>query len=272
MKCHFPVVILFFSLPVFCFGQPGLSKNSVSLSLGASVPVGNFSKTDMNNDLSGFAKTGEYVHLTFEHRLGNGNGPAILLRFYGQRNGLNTQAFADQFKNLPFYLNGGPQPVFYSTWNVQKKAWMLGSLMAGVKENFPLSSGRKFSFFLEGMIGAAYLQAPTLNAVGHTDTSVVEVTQSASSGTGISYCLGTGITYAVAKNLQLTFHLGYFGTGEIKFKNVTEHVIGTTGGLGIPGDFSLSNSLGPTFSYSNTGTAKQTVGSVNAGVGLIMLF
>jgi hypothetical protein len=282
MKRIFQLIALISFLMIrLSYAQTFPDKNTISFSIEASLPVGNFSSTDPSNNLSGYAVPGVSANFSFNHKLNKQLGLTAIL--YGQRNGINTKTLADQLDKtyfFPQFINALDPPIFqpggqeiYYNWNIEKKYWYLESVMLGVTEELPFKKNNKFSLVAKALIGAAYAQSPTLNGKSISDTSYSVFYQSGASAFGFSYILSTGMNYKLSDKLYLKLDAYYFGTSRLNFKKITQNIATTYGGLVVPGVYTLSNSYMPSiWESSTTEPNKQPFGTLNisVGIGLIL--
>lgn len=268
-NCFLVILISIFTVQCL-YSQKDFSKNSLSFSIGPSIPVGSFAGTDFSKSSSGFAKMGESANFSFDHKLNKQLSFAIVL--YGERNGLNTKALASQLAtNSAFFWDlSTPHPRRYPNWVVDKKSWYLESLQIGITEEIPFSANNKISFIARALVGAAYAQLPKLHAQSFSDTSYVVLQQNGASAFALSYTIGVGLKYKLNSKFGLILNADYFGTTQISFKNITQTVAATNGGLNVPGFYSLSNSVGPPMDESTTNTNKQPIGSIIINFGVAM--
>ncbi len=263
------------------YAQTIPDKNTISFSIGPSFAVGNFSSTDPSNNLSGYAVPGISANFSFNHKLNKEFGLTAIL--YGQRNGVNTNTLSDQLDKSFFYpyafstgstnIPAGGEEVYYYNWNIDNKYWYLESIMLGITEELSSENNNKLSFVAKVLIGAAYAQLPTLNGKSITDTSYSVFYQKGASAFGFSYLLSAGMKYKLSGKLYLKLDAFYFGTSRLNFKNITQIIASTYGGLGVQGVYSLSNSSSPPiWESSTTGPNKQPLGTFNilAGIDLIL--
>lgn len=260
------LIAAFFSTLQYSFAQTGSDKNVLSLSIGPSFPVGNFSSVSPSNQFAGYAKVGETANISFVHKLNKNTG--LMAMLYGQRNGLNTKELEQQLSGAEIFPYNGSGFNHYPNWEIDKKSWYLESLLVGITEEFFLKRDSKFSITARALAGVAYLQMPKLNGSSKTDTSYAIITQNSAAAFGFSYLAGAGVKYTLNKRLYLLFGADYFGTATINFKNITEKIAGTSGGLIIPNYYSLSNSSNVSFGSSGTGNNKQPVGTINVNFGI----
>jgi hypothetical protein len=274
------IAVISFLIIRLSYAQTITDKNTLSFSIGASFPVGNFSSTDPSNNLSGYAVPGVSANFSFNHKLNKQLGLTAML--YGQRNGINTSTLSDQLDRsylfpLAFstgspYFTSGDQEVYFN-WNIEKKYWYLESVMLGVTEELPFKKNSKLSLVAKALIGATYAQSPSLNGKSITDTSYSVFYQSGASAFGFSYLLSTGMNYKLSDKLYLKLDAIYFGTSRLNFKKITQNIASTYGGLVVPEVYTLSNSYMPAiWESSTTEPNKQPFGTLNisAGIGLIL--
>lgn len=92
----------------FSYAQIIPGQNTLSFSIGPSIPVGNFSSSNPSNNLSGYAVTGISANFSFNHKLNKQFGITAML--YGQRNGINTNTLSgqlDKFSIEPIAFSSG---------------------------------------------------------------------------------------------------------------------------------------------------------------------
>jgi len=244
------------------------SRNLLSLSIGPSFPAGPFSSTNASDNSSGYAKTGEAVNLSFIHEIHNGFGLTALL--LGQRNPLNTGALTRQLDGTGFEVNGSSR--HYPNWTADKTSWFTGSLLVGITKKILLGPDSRFSVAARALVGAAHVQSPKISANSKSDTSYAILTQNSGSAFAFSYLTGVGLFYHLRKHLSLLFGADYFATTSASFKNSTATFATTTGGLNVPGVYSLSNSSQPIWAVTSTNTVKQPLGSINLHLGASFAF
>ena len=251
------------------FSQTTFKKNTFSISAGPSFAIGNFSSTDPSNPLSGFANTGQNVNLFYTYQLNNHVG--IIGMIYGERNGLNTKAMAVEYgKALDIPTNAPGER--YQDWDVGKSNWLTGALMIGVSGIFKPAQSAKISIIAKALTGLAYLQSPKIHADSKPENGYAEINREKGNGLGQSYFVSGGLKYATGVQTAITFTGDFFKTNQVSFKEVTETLAATNGGLIIPGLYSISNSrLAPSFA-EHSGTYKQPLSSFNLNVGFSFSF
>ena len=259
------LIIFVFSYPntkLFCQSN----KSTLSLSIGPSIPIGNYGKTNPYNDLAGYAKAGESINISFNYKLIHGIGVEAML--YGQRNGFNSKVFSDGLPTeLGFSLGGDPR--FYSNWTYAWKSWYMESLLLGVTKQWSIGKpDSKVSIFAKALEGIVHVQYPGMSANSKSDTSYVIIHQNNASAFGASFSLSAGVEYKLSKNIGILFSCEYFGTTKIFFQNIDENITATNGGLVVPKVYSLSNSVLTPIAQTLGDTGKQTISSANIKLGI----
>jgi hypothetical protein len=239
------------------------TKNVLSLSIGASIPVGAFASTKPSDNSSGNAGTGEAINLSFTHKLHNGFG--LTVQLLGQRNPLNTGGLGRQLDGTGYWFYRSYR--YYPNWTVDKASWYTGSLLVGITKKISLAPNSRFSVAGRALIGAAHVQSPAINANSKSDTSYAILTQNSGSAFSFSYLAGAGLQYHLHKHISLLFGADYFGTTPVSFKNTAKVFTATIGGLAVPGVYSFSNILQPMWSESSTHTIKQSLSAINLHLG-----
>ncbi len=266
-----PIALCLLSLPCcvqHADAQSAGGKNSFSISLGTSVPVGSFSSTDPSNREAGYAKLGEMANLTYTYTFYKGLGLTAMLM--GQRNGLNTDALGRQLTDAGIYFGfSGSSPNHYPGWKFDKKSWWTESAMLGLTREWTLAPKSGWTFTARALAGLAHAQMPSLNGSSSTDTSYATVTRNGASAYGLSYTAGIGMRYKLNRKCFLGLNADYFGTSALNFKNIIETAAATSGGLNVPGVYSLSNSRGIVQAVSyGTANNKQPLGAVHVNLGI----
>ncbi len=276
MKKELFFVIAGFLLALNTYAQKEMDDNLFSVSFGPSIPIGNYGNTNLANDNAGFAKTGEAIHVSFEHKLNKHFGIAAML--YRQKNSVNTAAMSTQFEGVgfnntpPYFSNGSTPPptptyVYVPNWQFDKDSYYLGGFYAGGVFESPIGKAKRLSFVAKAMLGVVNATSPELNGKGNSDTVLVYVNQTKATAWGCSYLLSAGLKYRLHNKWNLMFNTEYVGTNSIKFKNVTTSYtlengyILTSGGY-VPGSSSYLTTS------SKLGAVTQTFQSINLNLGI----
>ena len=242
---HFFTIIL---LIVLCNCQAQTAdKGYFSLSIGPSFPIGDYASKDVSSPSSGIAKTGQVINFSYERVLGKQLGIAATL--HGQRNPIDVETFEK------FLANTG-----FSNWKIDKAAWVSGSVLFGLYGQFPVKASTNIAFTTRGMLGVVYAKSPELNGTSTSSTSSALIEQTSVSAFGLSYLLNTGIKYSLNKKISLLGEVEFFGTPELKFKDVKATFRSATF---APGGFPISVQ-----EQTSTTDGKQTISSINLNFGI----
>jgi hypothetical protein len=227
--------LLFFILIITLTGSASLAqdKGYIAVSVGPSIPTGDFASKDMGNESAGFANTGAIFDISFGYKIGKNFGVSALLR--GQANNADAQAISDEMaKRLTPGINN----------TVSAGSWGVGGLLVGGYASFPII--KQLSFESRLMTGFVSATSPGMTINLSSQSSSAWVKQSSSSGIGLAYLAGIGIKYDVASRVCLISNIDFLGSN-LQFDDVE-----------------LTNSLGAVEKNSYT----QTFGAVNIGFGV----
>lgn len=201
----------------------------IGLSVGPSIPVGNFASTDLNNETAGLAKPGAIFDISFAYPLGQGSfGIMGLLR--GQANPFDAQALADELARM------SPGTAF----TVEAKPWSVGGLMAGGYGVFYVTD--RTSFEARAMIGFMNASSPEIKIKTGSDW----VRQSSVAGNTVGFLVGAGFRFDISKRMYLLTMLDYMGE-KPEFK-----------------DYEITSSTGE----NAKDTFSQPMGAINLSIGL----
>ncbi len=202
------LVLSFVALMVIIFqgyAQDG-GKGHIGISLGPSIPMGDFGSKDLDKDEIGLANTGAMLDLSFAYTFKESNfGITGLLR--GQVNPLDTKVVEDELiKQEPSVI-----------WNVKSENWKISSFMFGVFGSFPISE--KTSFDARAMVGFANTNSPENTVTGTALGTTIWVTQKSASAISFAYLFGAGFKFDIGSKLYLLTNIDYFGA-EPEFSDV----------------------------------------------------
>lgn len=204
MKQFIFSILAVFTISTQCYAQG--KKGFIGIAFGTSIPFGDLSSKDIDNEAAGWANSGAVFDITFAHKLGDGLfGITGLLR--GQANPTDVGALADEFAN--------EYPGVY--WTVESDGWGIGGLMVGGYGSFPVSD--KISFDPRAMIGFLSASSPEWTIVGTGPGGTAWVKQSSRTATSFSYLMGAGFKFDIGKKLHLLTNLDCLGSRP-EFMNV----------------------------------------------------
>jgi len=203
MKNLFILMAVVFISVTSVFAQ---DKGYIGVSIGPSIPTGDFASKDMNNEAAGFAKTGAIFDITFAYKLNKNFGVTALLR--GQANKLDAKAISNEmYKQLPSEVSS----------SVSTSSWGVGGLLIGGYSTVPVA--KQLSFESRLMLGFISATSPdvTINLSGFGETAWVK--QSSTTSTALAYLAGVGLKYDAGKRVCVLLNVDYLGSNP-KFDNV----------------------------------------------------
>ena len=255
-------LILFFALAsaVVCAQE----RNSVNLSIGPALPLGEFASQNGQNAGAGLAQVGGLLDLSYQHRLGKGSfGLSGELR--ARLNPLNEDANMAYAKSLDTGY----------TYTVAKKSWEMGGIYVGAYYRSPFVGRLSMEWGVS--LGCADAVLPPTYATalrgsvmypgpGSQDYRVV--TSNKVHAITPSALVKAGLRYPLTPHFSLIAHVDFCYL-KPTFKNVTESVASTQG-LNVPGVYSLSNSTGPVIAYDRTENITQSMTTLDFAIGLAL--
>jgi hypothetical protein len=190
----FMILFLVFS----SFSLFSQDRGYIGVSIGPSIPTGDFSSKDMYNQSAGFAKTGAIFDISFGYKLGKNFGLTAILR--GQANKVDAQAISDEMSKE--FMGD-----FVGT--VRTGSWGIGGLLVGGYSS--ISVAKQLNFESRLMLGFLSATSPdmTINLTGPGGTGWVK--QSSTSGTAFAYLAGIGLKYNAGKRVCLLANIDYLG-------------------------------------------------------------
>ena len=193
------------------------SKTNLTFKLGSGIPTANFSKTDRNNEQSGYALPGLLFEIDLSHHITE----TVYLSFMGrfQYNGLDEDEFINIYRSL---VPSNVVIVFES------EAWKTNSFMGGLGTKTYLDD--KTDFVTRFMIGASSFKSPSFSAeLSDRATTVVE-SQESGSTSAFSYLIGAGLRLKAKKGISVLIAADYFASTP-DFSNVK--FVGTVNGTTV---------------------------------------
>ena len=225
-------IIIFSSLIFFSIYSYSQSKGYVAISVGPSIPIGDFASKNMANPSAGLSNTGAIFDISFAYKLGTQFGISALLR--GQANPTDAQLIANELAK--------EDPLTY--WTVESKTWGVGGLLFGGYGSFPVSE--KINFDARGLIGFVNASSPEINITGTKQGKSIWAKQGIVSTNAFSYLIGAGFTFDIGSKICLMINMDYMGT-KPEFNNIE-----------------IISSIG----HKNTLSMKQNIETLNIGFGI----
>lgn len=244
------------------------NRSSLTIGVGAAVPVGKFGHTEINNSASGFAKTGTLLSVGYTRSGSKTLWLEASLQF--QQNPLNTKAMDEGFSRTRFYhgvfVGTTPQQpgsfpdTLFENWKFKNDNWITATLLLGINGKYPLGSSNKVFARAKLMLGPVYVSSPEIDGTSTAPNGATYLKQTDASGWGVAFTAGGGIEYDLNDRLYFITNIQSFFTTSIKFKDIDATLTSYSG---------PPNNLNTTIMQSSMrGNAKQTVSTLNASVGL----
>lgn len=216
-------------------------KGFLSISLGPSIPIGDFASTDINKEEAGFASTGAIFDITFGYKANDKYGFMAVLR--GQSNPFDAEALENELENDNPSIN----------WSVDGDNWGIGGFLLGGYREVPLNEGSKTSFQLKALIGFLNSTSPEFSFSATSGGVSASGKQFSASTTAFSYLLGLGFSHKLSNSINAVLNLDYLGANP-EFKNV--ETVNTLGGQ----------------TSTSTSTFSQSFGAINISGGIAFTF
>jgi hypothetical protein len=178
----------------------------IGITIGPSIPVGDFTSTDLANTDAGLANTGFFYDITLAYKLGGSNfGISSLLR--SQANPVDVQSVAEEFSNR---FPG-------TSWRVESKPWTVGAVLIGGFGSIPIS--QKVTFDTKAMIGFSSSASPdiTFDVTGPGGSGWIK--QSSVIASSFAFLVGGGFKFEMGNKLFLLTNVDYFNTRP-EFRNI----------------------------------------------------
>ncbi len=235
--------------------------SSLSLSIGPSLPTGEYANKDGNDPSSGLAKVGGVLDLSYMHTIGHsGLGFTAMLR--ARANGISSSAVLETFeKQYPDYQ-----------WSTKKRSYKTAAVLAGAYYHFAVT--KRIDLKGELMLGAAESWLPDYTITGVRDTGVNNIvsdfkiaTSNKRNAWSFSGMVKIGMAYKLTNKFSLIAGLDFWYL-KPTFKKLTR-VVASGDGLGIPGLLWLNNAAAVQVN-SYTADYTQNMSSLNLTFGLSM--
>lgn len=244
-----------------------------TVSTGPALPVGDFSKTDLNNEGSGYASTGFHAAIGYERRTGKTVGYGV--RLSGQLNPLDTRGMAESFNQArfaqyaAFFTNmvgnippGPTTTVVYPNWQFSKGSWKLLSLQGGLTAEWSMGKEKKVFFAPAIYTGVVYAGLPAIEGSSITDTATANMSQASGSTFGIISTVEGNLRFMLSDKISLRAGLAFMQTTRLNFNDIQVKSTTTKGSIGSP-SFSI-------FQSTITGRVSQQMSSLNISAGLLL--
>lgn len=195
MKNITVIFLAFLSFFTTVFSQ---DRGCFSVSLGANVPKGVYALTDFKSEDATLAKTGLFVNITMDNKLGKYLGIHSMINYGG--NPIDENYVLSEFNSeIPQF-----------TWSVDSRPWKLFGIMFGPNSNIPLIK-EKLSLDVRALLGVTKVSSSYLYVSGYYERTFVWAKKERVSATSLSFQLGSGLKYNVNGATSLMLNINYFG-------------------------------------------------------------
>lgn len=175
----------------------------VSLSIGPSIPLGNFADNDIKNANAGFAKTGSKVGLNAGFRLLDNVNLGVSLYY-----SVNSYDVSSLTQKLANDYPG-------TTWNTSGRNWDIYGGMLGLTYSYPFKN--KFVGDLKFQSGIMKSSIPEMIVTSNNNLKIIEAEKSASS---FVYLISIGGHYPLGRLFDIVGNLEYLSSNPT-FSNIS---------------------------------------------------
>lgn len=175
-------------------------KQYMGLSIGPSIPLSDFAKTDLNDSTSGFAKTGVAFNFAYAYRISHNFGLQFVVNYSGNK--LDNITYENEL------MKANPD---YNVRVESNQNWSSGGLFGGPYLRFPIGD---FSVDVRGLIGyyGSYAPQATIYATKkETPNDKSTYYRETSRSYGFGYLLGAGMKYRLS-DYYITLFADYVGS------------------------------------------------------------
>jgi hypothetical protein len=184
------------------------------LSIGPSIPFGEFAKSDPNNDNSGYATIGGKASLKFGLNLSRYYG--LVSIFFVNINGTDADPLRERISQQ--------NPGF--DWTIDSKNWRVSGGMLGFRSRLPT---KNITYHFEVFGGGLNSYSPEITATAITGQGTNTIKLENKIVWTFAYIVGAGISYEIGNNFSLTGNVEFLGA-DPRFNDVrtTKTIGGTT--------------------------------------------
>jgi hypothetical protein len=178
----------------------------IGVSLGSSIPLGDYSSKDADNETAGWANPGAVFDVSFGYKLGAGKvGLCALLR--GQANYVDAQSYANALASQVAGVN----------WSVQGGYWGMGGFLFGGFGSLQVSETVLFEPRV--MLGFLNASNPEITISVSGPGGSYWIKQNSTSARSFAYLVGGGLRFNIGKRMSLLTNLDYMAA-QPEFINV----------------------------------------------------
>jgi hypothetical protein len=191
------------SLTTFAQKKPN---NFLGIEYGVTIPIGNFGKKDISNEMSGFARPRSIVSAIFGHHIKNSR-VGFIWSYSALKNGYDGEWLLEKYKaTVPGII-------------VDTKPWTTKLFMPGIFYSLPLND-EVSAFYFKGMFGLSQATSSGYMVRGNDFSKIQRFEKS---DLGLGYGLGLSFQTEVDPDgfsgINILFNSNYFSSSHT-FKNV----------------------------------------------------
>lgn len=173
---------------------------TIALLGGGSVPLGNYSNANDNNQRAGFATTGPCFDLTIKYKLVNRIG--LIFNGHLQSNPVNEKSLADQFS--------AQQP--NTEWSVNSSSYKSIGILTGIFVSLPMDISEKIEIGFDFLIGILKSKSPEATITNNISGTTSAMTGKSKTNGEPAFSVGSGIKYNYSRNISFIGDIKYLYT------------------------------------------------------------
>ena len=206
MKFKFLVIVfLIFTCPIHKVLSQVNEFMFINLSVGPSLPLGDFAKSDASKINSGYATLGGLtvlkLGLNFQVNYG------LVSMVFANINGTDAESYRNKIaQENPNY-----------NWSIDSENWMVGGALIGFRTRL-LKEYITYHFEIFG--GVLRSNSPEITVTANTNQGTNFVKQDGKTAYTFTYVLSGGVSYEIGKAFSLTAELNVLNANP-RFKDVT---------------------------------------------------
>lgn len=195
---------LLFSLILITFlnvdAQTTTTKSSIGISLGPSLPIGDFGSKDLNNSESGLANVGGFLAIDYGYKFSKFFGATASLQ--GSIHGMNKEALASYA--VPQGTGAG--------LSIESGVWKMANVMVGFFQIVPLTKNEELNLEIRALSGYQLTSSPYLKVnISIPGMGSFNTAQESETSGALAYALGAALKYKLSDNIALKLKGDYVG-------------------------------------------------------------
>ena len=194
---------LLFLFPLSLISQ----RQFVGLSIGPSIPLGEFAKTDLSDSTSGWAKTGVMLDFTYAYRITHNFGVTAVISYSTNR--FHSESYSNALELR--HPDTAFSVISVSNWNG-------GGILVGPYLRFPFSE--RLSWDVRALFGFYGSTSPRVTINPYADNGQTDLgtyIRQRASAFSYAFMVGTGFKYELTKYYLLLF--ADYTASSLKFQN-----------------------------------------------------